>query len=142
QIGERLQIKAFRWTVTEGLRAFEPADQPQESVLKSQEVLHYIKASAHYCLFVLLDFHPFLQDAIHVRQLKDIALTYSKHYSTVVLVGCTLQVPEELRPYTAYFRLPLPTPGELRAIVYDVAADWGAEHGQREVETTNKAIDL
>ena len=36
----------------------------------------------------------------------------------------------------------MPTPDELRAIVYDVAGDWGAEHGFREVHTTNKAIAL
>jgi SpoVK/Ycf46/Vps4 family AAA+-type ATPase len=60
----------------------------------------------------------------------------------VVLVGYALPVPEELRPYTAHFRLPLPTADELRGIVYDVAADWGAEHGHRDVQTTNKAIDL
>jgi SpoVK/Ycf46/Vps4 family AAA+-type ATPase len=47
-----------------------------------------------------------------------------------------------LRPFTAYFRLPLPTQDELRAIVYDVAAEWGAEHGRRQVQTTNKALDL
>ncbi len=75
QIGQRLQIKAYRWTVTEGLQAFDPCDQPQQSVLKSQEVLNYIKTESN-CLFVLLDFHPYLQDAVHVRQLKDIALTY------------------------------------------------------------------
>lgn len=141
QIGRRLQIKAYRWTVTEGLQAFDPCDQPQQSVLKSQEVLKYIK-SASYCLFVLLDFHPYLQDDVHVRQLKDIALTYSKHFSTVVLVGCALHVPQELRPYTATFRLPLPDSDGLRAIVYEVAADWGAEHGHRDVQTTNKALDL
>jgi hypothetical protein len=141
QIGQRLQIKAYCWTVTEGLQAFEPCDQPSQSVLKSQEVLNYIKSSASHCLFVLLDFHPYLQDRVHVRQLKDIALTYPRHDSTVVLVGCTLQMPEEPRPYTARFRLPLPTPEELRRIVYDVAADWGAEHGHRDVQTTNKALD-
>jgi hypothetical protein len=142
QIGQQLQLKAFRWTVTEGLQAFEPADQPQQSVVKSQEVLSYIKNSGSHCLFVLLDFHPYLDDTVHVRFLKDIALNYSKLFSTVVLVGATLQVPVELRQFTAYFRLPLPTPGELRAIVYDVAGEWGAEHGRREVQTTNKALDL
>jgi ATPase family protein associated with various cellular activities (AAA) len=142
QIGEQLQLKTFRWTVTEGMQAFDPCDQPRESVLKSQEILSYIKNSARYCLFVLLDFHPYLQDSVHVRFLKDIALTYPRHYSTVVLVGSTLEVPAELRQFTAYFRLPLPTAEELRAIVYDVAADWGAEHGRREVHTTHKAIDL
>ena len=77
-----------------------------------------------------------------MRFLKDIALAYAQRHATVVLVGATLSVPEELRSFTAYFRLPLPTPDQLRAIVYDVAADWGAEHGRREVQTTNKALDL
>jgi hypothetical protein len=83
QIGGRLQLKAYRWTVTEGLQAFEACDQPQQSVVKSQEILNYIKTSASHSLFVLLDFHPYLEDAVHVRYLKDIALTCSKHWSAV-----------------------------------------------------------
>ncbi|MCL4790053.1 MAG: AAA family ATPase [Verrucomicrobia bacterium] len=142
QIGGRLQIKAYSWTVTEGLRAFDACDQPPQSVLKSQDVLNYIKTTAKHSLFVLLDFHPYLEDALHVRYLKDIALTQAKHYSTVVLVGHTVRVPEELRPFTASFRLPLPTLEELRAIVFETAAEWGARHGQRDVQTTNKALDL
>jgi ATPase family associated with various cellular activities (AAA)/AAA+ lid domain len=142
QIAKRLQLKAYRWTVTEGLQAFEPCDQPAQSVVKSHEVLNYIKNSASYSLFVLLDFHPYLEDATTIRYLKDIALTYSHHFSTVILVGFTLTVPLDLQPFTARFHLPLPTPDEVRGIVYDVAGDWGAEHGKREVQTTNKAIDL
>src|SRR5437870_5658217 len=38
QIARRLQIKAYRWTVTEGLQAFDACDQPSQSVLKSQEM--------------------------------------------------------------------------------------------------------
>ena len=90
-------------------------------MLKSQEVLSYIHTTANNSFFVLLDFHPYLQDAVHVRHLKDIALTYPRHYSTVVIVGHTVPVPEELRPFTAQFRLPLPTTDELRGIVLDVA---------------------
>jgi SpoVK/Ycf46/Vps4 family AAA+-type ATPase len=142
QIAQKFQLKAFCWTVTEGLRALDPNDQPRETLTKSQEVLNYIRTESSNCLFVLLDFHPYLEDAVHIRSLKDIALTYNKHYSTVVLVGFTLKLPEELKPFTAQFRLPLPTPGELRGIVLDVAADWGAEHHQRDVQTTNKALDL
>jgi len=141
-IGARLQLRGFRWTVTEGLQAFDPNDQPREAIVKSQDVLGYIRTSAYNSFFVLLDFHPYLQDAVHVRHLKDIALTYPKHYSTVVLVGHTVPVPEELRPFTAQFRLPLPTLDELRRIVLDVAGEWGAEHGRRDVQTTNKALEL
>ncbi len=142
QLSQQMQLKAYRWTVTEGMQAFDPCDAPQAAVVKSQEMLNYIKSSASHSLFMLLDFRPYLDDNVHIRFLKDIALAYPKHYSTVVLVGTTLSMPEELRPFTAYFRLPLPTPEELRAIVYDVAATWGAEHDRREVQTTNKALDL
>ena len=31
---------------------------------------------------------------------------------------------------------------ELRGIVLDVAGEWGAEHGRRDVRTTNKALEL
>src|SRR5581483_5420325 len=142
EIGQNLQLKSYRWTVTEGMQAFDACDQPAQSVLKPQEMLNYIKSSASYSLFVLLDFRPYLEDNVGVRFLKDIALAYPRHYSTVVLVSPTLTIPVELRPFTAYFRLPLPTPAELRGIVSDVAAGWGAEHGNRSVETTNKVIDL
>ncbi len=142
QIARRLELKAYRWTVTEGMQAFDPPDQPSQAVLKSQEILSYIKTSGANCLFVLLDFRLYLDDNVHVRFLKDIALNYRRNYSTVVLVGTVLQIPAELRPFTAYFRLPLPTPDELRGIVCDVAGEWGAEHGRREVQTTNKALDL
>ncbi len=141
RIGQRLQLKAYRWTVTEGLRAFEPADQPLESVSSSQELLRYIKSSARYALFVLLDFHPYLQDPVHVRHLKDIALAYPRHFSTVVMVGPALVLPEELRPFTGWFRLPLPTLEQLRQIVFEVAAEWAATRGRGGVETTNKALD-
>lgn len=142
QIAEKLQLKPFRWSATEGLQAFDPADQPPQVVHKSLEVLNYVKSSARSCLFVMLDFHPFLEDNLHVRSLKDIALSYGKHYSTVVLVGYVVRVPEELRPFTSYFKLPLPSTGELREIVHEVAAEWGEANGNRDVQTTNKTLDL
>ena len=142
QIAQKFQMKAYRWTITEGLQAFEPCDQPLKSVTKAQELLNFIRTESSNCLFVLLDFHPYLSDTVYVRSLKDIALTYTKHYSTVALVGFSLKLPEELRPFTAQFNLPLPTLEELRSIVLDVASDWGAEHGRRDVQTTNKALDL
>jgi len=142
QIGKQLNLKAYRWTITDGMQAFETCDQPNGSVLKSQEVLNFIKNTGSYSLFVLLDFQPYLQDALHVRYLKDIALSYARHFSTVVMVGASLQVPEDLRPFTARFCLPLPTAKELRGIVSDVAADWASERSQTGIQTTNKTLDM
>ena len=124
QLSKRLSLKAYRWTGTEGLASFQPCDQPAQAVFKALELLSYIKTSADHCLFVLLDFHPFLQDAMHVRYLKDIALA-TKTLQHRLLVCHSLVLPEELRPFLAHFRLPLPTPEELREIVYRVTGEWG-----------------
>src|ERR1700752_4790149 len=51
QLASKFNLKAFRWTVTEGLQAFDPSDQPSQPVVKSQEILNYIKTSARDCLF-------------------------------------------------------------------------------------------
>src|SRR5690349_15153303 len=72
QLGKQLELKTFRWTVTEGMVAFDTNDQPSQSVIKSQELLSYIKTSAYNCLFILLDFRRYLEDDVHVRFLKDI----------------------------------------------------------------------
>lgn len=141
-LADRLKLRTFRWTVTEGLKAFQPTDQPKQSIHKSQEVLAFIKANARHSLFVLLDFHPFLKDPVHVRHLKDIALSYSTHWNTVLLVSARLEVPEELKAHTARFKLPLPTLEELRSIVRDEAGRWGGEQGGVTVRTTQKALDL
>ena len=36
----------------------------------------------------------------------------------------------------------MPAPEELRRVVLETAAEWGAQNGRREVATTNKALDL
>jgi hypothetical protein len=112
------------------------------SLVRSEDILGYIKTESKNSLFLLLDYHPYLQDPLHVRRLKDIALTYDKHYSTVLIVGPNLPVPRELEPFVANFHLPLPTLEQLRAIVLEVAAEWGAQNGNRSVATTDKELDL
>ena len=142
QLGGKLQRKAFFWSVSEGLRAFEPADQPAQAVVKPLEVLAYIKQDSSGCLFLLLDFHPFLEDAVHIRYLKDIALNYQSNYSTVFLLSAAMKLPKELSPFAAVFHVPLPTQDELRQIVEEVAGEWAAERRLDGVSTTDKALEL
>lgn len=142
RLGQKLQRKTFRWSVTDGLRAFEPCEQPAQTLGKSLEVLAYIRNDSNACLFLLLDFHPFLDDPAHVRYLKDIALSHSRHYSTIFLLSSSLKLPRELQSLAAVFRIPLPTAQELREIVEEAAAEWASENRLPGVQTTDKALSL
>ena len=81
-------------------------------------------------IYVLLDFHPYLDEPVNVRMLKDICQGYESRPRTVVLISHRVEVPSELEHLTARFSLAFPSRAERRAIVEDVAREWSAAHGR------------
>jgi len=125
-------LPLYVWSVTEGLRRLEEGFSPQRHNAKPQDVLGHIKASGHAGIYVLLDFHPYLDEPVHVRLLKDIALVAEQSRQTLVLLSHRVSAPPELKSFTARFALELPDRAALRRIVMDVAEEWaGANNGRR-----------
>ncbi len=63
----------FQWTCTDGLRRLDVnLGGAQQYNAEPAAVLKSVRASAVAGIYVLLDFHPFLADPVHVRLLKDI----------------------------------------------------------------------
>ena len=56
----------FRWTVTDGLQRIDIALEPQTINSEPSDVLKHIRAIDAPGIYVLLDFHPFLDDPVHV----------------------------------------------------------------------------
>ena len=67
-------LPLFRWTITDGLQRLDIALEPQAINSDPTDVLKHIRAVTKPGIFVLLDFHPFLEDPVHVRLLKDICI--------------------------------------------------------------------
>src|SRR3954447_26091179 len=64
----------FQWTVTEGLlRVDVDLGGSQRTLAQPDQLLLHIKSTPMAGIYVLLDFHPYLEDAKVVRMLKDIA---------------------------------------------------------------------
>jgi hypothetical protein len=84
-------------------------------------VLKSIRVSNVAGIYILLDFHPFLADPVHVRLLKDICLDYDRTGRTIVLISAEIVLPRELEHLAARFRLAFPDRGERRAIIEKVA---------------------
>jgi SpoVK/Ycf46/Vps4 family AAA+-type ATPase len=138
-----LNEPVFRWTATEGLLRLETVDAvPQRLNIEPQAVLGHIRALTLGGIFVLLDFHNYLDDPMHRRLLKDIALGYARAPRTVILVSADITVPEELRTLSAELELSLPTPAELRTIVQLAANEWMEQNGGRRVRADAQALDL
>ena len=63
----------FEWTATDGLKRIDvDLGPPQRHNAEPIEILRHIRATTTAGVYVLVDFHPYLAEPIHVRLLKDI----------------------------------------------------------------------
>ncbi|HKE95533.1 MAG TPA: AAA family ATPase [Povalibacter sp.] len=135
-------LPVFQWTVTDGLRRLDiDLGGPQRHNCEPVEVLKSIRATDKPGVYVLLDFHPFLADPVHVRLLKDICQGYAQTARTLVLISYELTLPHELEHFAARFQLAFPDRAERQAIVEKVASEWARANGSR-VRTDRKALEL
>jgi len=121
----------FRWSVAEGLRRIDFDAAPQRHAADPGDALRQILATRSPGIYLLADFHPYLQDPVHVRLMKEVALGHSETAHTLVLVSHSLELPPELRPYAAHFHLALPDRKRLTALVEETATDWARDNGRR-----------
>ena len=132
----------FRWTVTDGLQRLDIALEPQPLNSEPGEVLKHIRAVVKPGIYVLLDFHPFLDDPLHVRLIKDICIRYRETRRQIVLISHTVKLPSELESFSARFDMALPTEEERRKIIQKAADEWTAENPGSRVQADSKAYEL
>src|SRR5690606_1776797 len=79
----------FQWTVTDGLLRVDVdlGGGPQRTLAEPEQLLRHIKATSMPGIYVLLDFHPYLENPLFVRTLKDIAHDYARCARTIVLIS-------------------------------------------------------
>jgi hypothetical protein len=122
----------FVWSATDGLKRLDiDVGPPQRHLSEPGHILRHLKATPLAGIYILLDFHPFLADAVNVRTLKDVALGYDKNPRTVVLVSHEVTLPPELESLAARFRPALPSLEERTALIERVLADWRVRHPRR-----------
>ena len=132
----------FRWTITDGLQRMDIALEPQALNSEPTDVLKHIRAVSKPGVYVLLDFHPFLEDPVHVRLLKDICIRGRELHRQIVLLSHKVKIPHELENYCARFDMSLPSEKEREHIVKKVANDYAQENPGRTVQVDRKAHDM
>ena len=132
----------FRWTITDGLQRIDISLEPQALNSEPTDVLKHIRAVSKPGIYVLLDFHPFIGDPVHVRLLKDISIQYRKIPRQIVLISHKLEVPSELESFSARFDMDLPSEQERERIVKNAINQYGADHPGMRVQVDPKAHQL
>lgn len=108
RLARRVAQPVMRWSVTTGLQRLDLDLLTQPQAAEPAKLLERIKATATAGIYVLLDFHPYLDDPAHVRLIKEIALGYGVAGHTLVFVSHRCDLPVELHTLTARYQLHLP----------------------------------
>jgi len=126
RIAEYSRSMLFIWSLVDGLRRSVYAD-PIPMTRTLTECLGHINKTQQGGIYVLLDAHPFLDDPLNVRLLRQITAGYAKTPRTLVLVSARLDLAPELARVSARFKLRMPDAKAIEAIVREEAAAWSRE---------------
>jgi SpoVK/Ycf46/Vps4 family AAA+-type ATPase len=143
RVSRSAHLPMFQWTVTDGLKRIDvDLGGAQRHNAEPLEVLRHIRATTTPGVYVLVDFHPFLGEPVHVRLLKDICLSYEQTPRTVVLLSETVNLPRELEHFSARVEMSVPDRRERRALIETVAREWQQANPGTRLDADRRALDL
>lgn len=123
QVAGQLRKKLYGWTITDGLRSLDGYDNtgPDPATCAPLRILDTIAASQESAIFVLKDFHPYLDDRrpmsdqpLVVRRLRDITNHLKESRKTLVILSPILCFPPELEKDIVMLDYALPTADEMK----------------------------
>ena len=131
----------YRWSITEGIRRLDlDREDPPEGATDANNTLRTIQQATQRGIYLLLDFHPYLGDALTQRQLREIVERRNCEQHTIVLVGAKVELPPGLDEVAVRFELHLPDANALLKMVKELAQDYARENGGRAVSFDADAV--
>ena len=127
QIATERGRKFLSWSTTEGVIDVRRDEMGREQrvPVRSRDLrdplraLEFVGDANDEAVFVLRDFHPFMQDPTIVRRLRDLARYLKKgdKPKTLILLSPILKIPAELEKEVTVVDYELPGPDDLEAVI-------------------------
>ena len=126
---EHLKKRLFVWTITRGLIDYETGREVQTGTEDPLLLLDYVMACDEDGVFLLKDFHAFLDPGyqgreVVVRKLRDTLSAILQRFKAIILLSPVLSLPTELEKDTTVVDFPLPTYGEIDGILARYEEDY------------------
>lgn len=110
----------YEWSITDGLRSMNGTPESRTSAKRLREplaVLNEILQADVSGIYILKDFHTYLEAPEIVRQLRDLASALRRSRKTIVILSPTLKVPPEMEKALTIIDMPLPSYGDLSELL-------------------------
>ncbi len=143
EIAVHLNKPLFSWDHVDGMRRLDLAQDVAEITDTEDPIdaLTQIKSAEKSCLFALCDFHHHLEDAPKViRLIKEIAQEHGSKGHSLIFISHEIDLPSDLKRFSAGFQLALPDETQLEALIRDEAKSWSKKNHGRKVRTDSATL--
>ena len=114
RVARRLGVPLYTWSRTQGL-VREGKDQAAYDTADPFKMLAHLEAAAAPGVVLLADFHPYLEDPLLVRKLREVLPAFTNDRRALVLSGHGVRLPPEIGKQGVPYRLSLPDLEEIKA---------------------------
>ncbi|MFQ6081996.1 MAG: AAA family ATPase, partial [Candidatus Aminicenantia bacterium] len=121
-VAQKLGKYLFIWTSTKGLFRLDIQDSIYNTA-HPLSALSHIYSSDLTALYLLKDFHQYLDDPVVIRKLRDISTIFEKNDGCVIISAPEVKIPPELSKAVVHLELMLPSREELRKVIIEVAEE-------------------
>lgn len=127
----KAHLPLFKWTITDGLVRLDLVEGGRQEIKDPEGALETIKSYGFPAGFILPDFHTYLSQPLVLRLLKEISLAYDSVPRNIFLVSHAIELPDELRCFSAKYRLSLPGSDEISRVIVRVVQEWNQRNPER-----------
>jgi AAA+ superfamily predicted ATPase len=135
----RLGKSIARWSVVRGLDSGGQVSS-QDGEADPTHALQQILAQKKAGIFLFFDLHPWLDEPVVVRLLREIGKQYEQVAHTLLLVSPSVEIPPELQSLAVKFTPSLPDKEDIKQMILTESEKWGQKKKNR-VQAKQEVVD-
>ena len=133
----------YGWNLVNGFSLMDKKGNIQGSNrLEPTEVLHAIHEQYRSALFILMDYHPYLQNDRNVRLIKEIALSAERLNNTIFFISTQIELPDEIKHLSAKYELAFPSEEKIKVFLQQMIKEWTKGNPQNKVQVDESILNV
>lgn len=143
KLAATIRKPVYAWSIIKGFSILNNyAEITGTNTLEPTEVLLTIYNNRLPGIYILLDFHPYLKNDRNIRLVKELAQGAGKYQQTIIFISAQIDLPVEIKHFSAVFDIPLPAEDKIMFIIQQVLREWQLENPQKKIITDDSVINL
>jgi SpoVK/Ycf46/Vps4 family AAA+-type ATPase len=142
-LGKNIRKPVYGWSIIRGFSQLDKDGNIQgTNQLEPAEVLYNILNNGFPALYILKDFHPYLNNDRNIRLIKEIALEAERLNQTIFFISTQIDLPNEIKHLSAKFELSFPSDDKIKEFLISTIEKWKTENRGQNVQIDESILSV